>query len=307
MGNPYRITAISPKKDDILWSYTYGDNVPLASSPAIGDIDGDGVVDIVFTVFQEYKINNKAYGAIVAISGLTHRYIFNPIVMPADLTSLDLYPVLIDADKDKQLEIIVTFSNKLLILDNDGSELYIKKDITIANTIIADDVDNDNRAEILIPIENNGKFYIMVLGASKSQVSTVTVTKTSTKTITVTITSHNTITSTTSANITTVTVTQTITEVKSTNITIPTTITKTSTITSVTTKPLVITTTETKTQTLTTTMTRTSYIKKEGTIRFINPLTSIAENVTNSIFMGIVLLAISLGAISYAIDKLFSK
>ena len=313
MGNPYRITVISPRKGGILWSYTYGNNVPLASSPAIGDIDGDGTADIVFTVFQEYRMNNKAYGAIVAISGASHKYIFNPIVMPADLASLDLYPVLLNADGDKQLEIVVTFSDKLLILDNDGSELYVKKDIAITNTVVADDIDNDHRAEILIPIENNDEFYVMVLGASKAQVSTITITKTTTETITVTktITSHNTITNIGNADTTTITVTQTVTEIQNSSITIPTTITKTSIITSVTTKPLVITTTETKTQILTTTITRTSYIKsgseEGGTIRFINPLTSIAENVTNSKFMGIILLAISLGAISYAIDKLFSK
>ena len=315
MGNPYRITVISPRKDKILWTYTYGANVPLASSPAIGDIDGDGIADVVFTVFQEYKIGNKAYGAIVAISGANHRNIFNPIIVPADLVSLDLHPVLLNADEDRELEVIVSFSNKLLILDNDGSKLFTKEDITIANTIVVDDIDDDGKAEILVPIENNDDFYIMILGASKNQESSTTITKTMTRTVTITrtetVTIHNTITmSKVNTSISTITVTQTVTKIQNNSITIPTTVTKTSLITLTTTKPLITTTTETKTQIITTTITKTSYIQSEsakGTIKFVNPLTSIAKNVTNSKFMSIILLAIGLGIISYIIHRAFSK
>src|SRR5271157_6592075 len=124
----------------VLWSVNIGNIGTSPNPPAIGDVDGDGVKEIMISSASNlYCISSS--GTIKWAKSLG--------------VSLSM-PVLAQADQDKALEIFVYGSSTLFCLKGNGS---IKWQASVPNTIVNKlaiaDVDQDNISEIFLSTSNN--------------------------------------------------------------------------------------------------------------------------------------------------------
>src|SRR5271157_3714481 len=124
----------------VLWSVNIGNIGTSPNPPAIGDVDGDGVKEIMISSASNlYCISSS--GTIKWAKSLG--------------VSLSM-PVLAQADQDKALEIYVYGSSTMFCLKGNGS---IKWQASVPNTIVNKlaiaDVDQDNISEIFLSTSNN--------------------------------------------------------------------------------------------------------------------------------------------------------
>jgi hypothetical protein len=142
------------------WDFT-GNNLPswpngvgsgvyqgVVSSPAIGDIDGNGILDIVVG----RGIIQSTNGAIFAFSALGDTLPGFPVIIPTGSTTSS--PVLADIDGDAEIEIIIGCQDgKLYAFNHDGSPVdSFPLDVctSITSTPAVGDLDLDGDIEIVV-------------------------------------------------------------------------------------------------------------------------------------------------------------
>lgn len=144
-------------KPTLLFSWNYaGDVEPtfkqVMSSPSVGDLDGDGISEIVFTSYKDTAYTAK--GILRVVNGLTGRTQFS-VSDDALAPFASAQPLLIDLDKDGKAEIIYIhyLGTKAIALNYDGT-LRWKVDLDSAllgcyESFSAADLDNDGYPEIV--------------------------------------------------------------------------------------------------------------------------------------------------------------
>ncbi len=126
---------------------------PIHSSPAVGDIDNNGDMEIVFLcendslyVLQHYGLNYPGF----------------PVKIRSNTAGLAPSPALCDFEDDGQLEIVIAgsvtyYQMYIYVLDNTGTPLpgwpVFIEDSTEGSPIVVD-LDNDDELEILIGTES---------------------------------------------------------------------------------------------------------------------------------------------------------
>ena len=149
----------------LLWEVQTGDVTPgpangfrdpVMATPAIGDVDGDGTMEVVFGALdhQLYVVNGE--------NGLPN----NPAVWPKDMQdTVFSSPALHDMDGDGKLEIItgtdyyLTSGGRLRVLRFDGTELpgFPKEiDQAVSSSPSVGDIDGDGKPEI---VHGTGAFF----------------------------------------------------------------------------------------------------------------------------------------------------
>ncbi len=134
----------------------------IISSPAIGDIDNNGILDIV----TGRGIIQSSYGAIFAFSATGETIPFFPIIIPTG--AITSSPALADIDGDSEIEIIVGCQDGRLLAYNpdgsvvDGFPIIVAQSITSSPAV--GDIDLDGDIEIAIggkgPAGTNDSLYI---------------------------------------------------------------------------------------------------------------------------------------------------
>ncbi|MEA2694136.1 MAG: hypothetical protein QOJ16_3523 [Acidobacteriota bacterium] len=129
---------------------------PVESTPAIGDVDGDGTVEVVFGGLDHllYVVNGE--------NGLSN----NPAIWPKDMQdTVFSSPALFDLDGDGKLDIIVGTDSyldnggRLRVLRYDGTEFpgFPKiLDQVVSSSPVVGDIDGDGKPEI---IHGTGTFF----------------------------------------------------------------------------------------------------------------------------------------------------
>ena len=133
-----------------LWNFTRGGMEIVLSSAALGDIDGDNLLEVIFS-YSDHKV--------YALNGEDGSELWNfTMVMDAEIS-----PSLGDVDGDSLLEVV--FGNnegKVFVLNGeDGSELwnYTTGD-EIRSSPALGDVNNDSIVEVVIGSQD-GKVYVL--------------------------------------------------------------------------------------------------------------------------------------------------
>lgn len=149
----------------VLWTVTTGDVTPgppngltdpVMATPAIGDVNGDGQVDVVFGALDHrLYVVNGATGATI-----------NAAVWPKDMQdTVFSSPALFDLDSDGKLDIVTgtdDFSHdggKVRVLRYDGTEFagFPKQiDQVVSSSPAIGDIDGDGKPEIVV---GTGSFY----------------------------------------------------------------------------------------------------------------------------------------------------
>ena len=149
----------------LLWEVLTGDITPgpadgfrdpVMSTPAIGDVDGDGTPEVVFGALDHklYVVNGE--------NGLSNDIAVWPMNM---LDTVFSSPALHDVDGDGKLDIIIgtdsfsTSGGKLRVLRYNGTELPgFPKDIdqVVSSSPAVGDIDGDGQPEI---VHGTGSFY----------------------------------------------------------------------------------------------------------------------------------------------------
>jgi len=120
-----------------LWSYTTGDKV--TSSPALGDVDGDGKLEVVFGSYD-----NKVY----ALNGEDGNVVWSYTTGDKVMSS----PALGDVDGDGKLEVVFgSNDNKVYALNGeDGSIAWSYTTGSNVGTPALGDVDGDGNLEVVV-------------------------------------------------------------------------------------------------------------------------------------------------------------
>ena len=137
--------GIVESKLNVKWSYKA--NREIVSSPAIGDLDNDGYLDVVIGSNDRnlYIFNHEGIRI--------YSYTTNSKIISS--------PVLVDLDKDKNLEIIFASSDgRIYILNSAGFRSWghkISGRVTSSPVVV--DLDDDGKLEIIITGKNK-KLYV---------------------------------------------------------------------------------------------------------------------------------------------------
>jgi hypothetical protein len=117
--------AVTPK---LLYAWDYANDVEptykqVMASPAVGDLDGDGKAEIVFTSYLDTEYKTK--GVLRVLSGVTGRPKFSvssESLRPAAVTT----PLIVDLDHDGRAEIIYLHASrtKVIAINFDGSQRW---------------------------------------------------------------------------------------------------------------------------------------------------------------------------------------
>jgi hypothetical protein len=156
------------------WPTITGGNMP--ASPALGDLDGDGDLEIVIGCGGEGDSYNPApctslyawHGDGSSVGGFPMSPA-NNTGWPADPNGLPIAPVLADYDGDGSVEILVVnrWSWGISTVENNGAsnnDANLVTQTSLSGPPIVDDVDNDGTLEVVIGGGNsggtNGAIYI---------------------------------------------------------------------------------------------------------------------------------------------------
>ncbi|HEX5760380.1 MAG TPA: FG-GAP-like repeat-containing protein [Thermoanaerobaculia bacterium] len=159
--NPFSVGGVRAfdRNGNVLWTASIGDvqpgpgdgmSDPVVTTPAIGDVDGDGTVEVVFGGLDHrlHVVNGE--------NGLTN----NPLVWPKDLgDTVFSSPALHDMDADGRLDIVVgsdryqISGGRLWVLNSNGQDLPgFPKDIpdqVVSSSPAIGDIDGDGQPEIV--------------------------------------------------------------------------------------------------------------------------------------------------------------
>ena len=142
---------------DVEWQWTgdktYPDYNGVIAAPAVGDVDGDGVPDVVFTTIAGAAYNYP--GLLIVLDGATGaEKLMVDSVGKKDLISGSSGVVLADLDGDGQVEIVVVTSGlSLAAFHADGSLVFQTAtrpdDMAPWTSPFVADLDHDGQAELI--------------------------------------------------------------------------------------------------------------------------------------------------------------
>lgn len=147
---------------DVLWKFDTGG--PVWSSPALGDVDNDGEIEVVIGSQDNYiYILNSKTGA------LEYKYLTGGIV--------DSTAALADIDGDGYLEIVIgSADNKVYSLQWDGSTGTVEWSFTTGGPVYSSpaigDIDGDGSYEIVVGSEDNKVYGLSATGGMEWSYST---------------------------------------------------------------------------------------------------------------------------------------
>ncbi|MEW6608576.1 MAG: C25 family cysteine peptidase, partial [bacterium] len=119
-------------------------------SPAVGDIDGDGDLEVVSAVTGNYLYIWHHNGDFVDN--------WPKLITVEENGDIAGTPILADMDNDNKLEIIISGRKRFYVLNHDGSNVPgFPKEGTNSNSPAIGDIDNDGDLEIVV--EMNDKLY----------------------------------------------------------------------------------------------------------------------------------------------------
>lgn len=127
---------------------------------SLGDITGDNILDVVFTSYLYYTLNNK--GEKISYCGRVYKYSkgeLNVIADSIDYINPIISPLIADVDGDGMAEIIVqpqasegTIAGKIYAYNYDGTEVKgfpINLRTNFTGSIAAGDIDGDGKTELV--------------------------------------------------------------------------------------------------------------------------------------------------------------
>lgn len=143
---------------ETLWQWTgdttYPDYNSIWSMPAVGDVTGDGVPDIVFT--SAYYTYYNDVGLVIVLDGATGEQLqMFEAAGEKDYISASAGVALGDLDGDGIVEIVTfTYGGSLVAFQADGTELWVSEvnedyDFTLWSAPALGDIDGDGQMEIL--------------------------------------------------------------------------------------------------------------------------------------------------------------
>jgi len=175
----WRYDASQPTPDArLVFNWQYNTDGFIFSSPAIGDLDNNGVLDVVFTgVIGNSNAEGPANGShLYAVRGDTGALIFKRRVCSVygALSTVRASPVLADVVGDARLEILVTQNYEVHIINADGSYYTDQLTSVCQGQPSATQTTYWGNAELnLAPavadLDNDGDAEIVVAGAVNDQ------------------------------------------------------------------------------------------------------------------------------------------
>ncbi len=129
--------------------WTYEGPTPVEERPAISDVDGDGIVEVIVAEMGD---------RIVCLTGVN-----GTVEWISDgLPGIDSFPIIADLDADDNLEIIVA-GNLIYILKADDGELIRSVDVPHIGYLLVGNLDADTHLEILTVQFDLPRYIIIII------------------------------------------------------------------------------------------------------------------------------------------------
>ena len=145
-GQTNTVRVLKGSDGNSKWFYT-NTSAPVLSSPAVGDVDGNGITNVVIT-----SVN----GSIYAVERRGTSFLSNLSWTYPTGDSIYASPVLSDLDKDGRYEVITGSDDGYLYAIHGDGTLYWRIDLgsRIRTTAAIDDINGDSYDEIAVGTEN---------------------------------------------------------------------------------------------------------------------------------------------------------
>jgi len=148
-SNDYRLYCIDGRSGSVVWRYQAVSSI--VSSPAVGDIDGDGNPEVVF---------GSDDGRVYALRGNNGTLLWRFTTRDA----VSCPPALVDLNGDGRLETVIgSEDGRLYALKADGSLLwgtYLYSAMGVTAPVAAGDINGDGRPELVVRSQMDDTFAI---------------------------------------------------------------------------------------------------------------------------------------------------
>ncbi len=160
--DPYGICYVLNAEDgSVLWSDSYSE-VAVLEAPVIGDVSGDGNVDVLITVGASND------GEVILYNGLDGSIAWRYDRSPGSRTS----PALGDINNDGKIEVVMGWSLGVIALNGtDGAKLWeVPHEVIVYSSPALADLNNDNVLDVIIGGGYNSRKLYVLDGATGSQI-----------------------------------------------------------------------------------------------------------------------------------------